>query len=582
MTQIRSPIVSVLGHVDHGKSSLLDAIRGSNIVATEAGAITQAIGASIIPLDVIKKKCGKLLEKLDMTFTIPGLLFIDTPGHAAFTSLRKRGGNLADIAIVVIDINEGFKPQTIEAIEILRAAKTPFIIAANKIDLLPGYKKFDDSFLVDVGKQAPQVQELLDTRIYQLLATLHEKFHIACERFDRADFTQQVAVVPVSAKQDIGIPELLMVLTGLAQKFLEKSLKLEVSGPAKGTILEIKEEKGLGTTLDVIIYDGTLKVNDIIVIGGTEKPIVTKVRALFLPDPLAEMRDKKTKYKPVKEIAASCGVKVSAPDIKDAIAGMPIRATSAESLEQTKQEIQEEINEVLIATDKEGLIIKGDTLGSLEALTLLLREKGITIRKASVGPISKKDISDAESAKDPFQAVILGFNIPVQPSTDKITIIVGNIIYQIIDDLLAWKVQQKKTLEEKELDSLVRPCKLEVLKNCCFRQNNPCVLGIEIMAGVLRPMTPLMSKGRSIGLVKSMECENESIGRGDKGKQCAISLPDVTFGRQVAEGDILYADVPEEDFRRMKKLASLLKEEEKQVLRELAEIRRKENVVWGI
>lgn len=582
MSSIRSPIVSVLGHVDHGKSSLLDAIRGSNIVATEAGAITQAIGASIIPLDVIKKKCGHLLEKLNISFTIPGLLFIDTPGHAAFTSLRKRGGNLADIAIVVVDINEGFKPQTVEAIEILRAAKTPFIIAANKIDLLPGYRKTDDSFLADVVKQAPLTQEILDNKIYTLLATLHEKFHIACERFDRADFTQQVAVVPVSAKQNIGIPELLMVLTGLAQKFLEKNLKLEVSGPAKGTILEVKEEKGLGITLDVIVYDGTLKINDTIVIGGTDKPIVSKVRALLLPDPLAEMRDKKTKYRPVKEIAASCGVKVSAPDIKDVIAGMPIRSTTTENLEKTKTEIQEEINEVLIATDKDGIVIKGDTLGSLEALTLLLLEKGITIRKATVGIITKKDISDAESTKDPMHSVILGFNIPPQASTEKVKIIIGPIIYQLIDDLLAWKAEQKKNLEEKELDALVRPCKLEVLKNCCFRQNNPCVLGVEITAGVLRPMTPLMNKGRNIGLVKSMQCENESVSKSEKGKQCAISLPDVTFGRQIQEGDTLYSDVPEDDFRKMKKLAGLLKEDEKQVMREIAEMHRKENVVWGI
>src|SRR5210317_242342 len=153
----RSPIVSVLGHVDHGKSSILDSIRGSNIVSGEAGAITQAIGASIIPLDVVKKKCGKLLDALNMKFSIPGLLFIDTPGHAAFTTLRKRGGSLADIAVVVVDINEGFKPQTIEAIEILRAAKTPFIIAANKVDKIGGFRKRDGQSILElITSQEPQ------------------------------------------------------------------------------------------------------------------------------------------------------------------------------------------------------------------------------------------------------------------------------------------------------------------------------------------------------------------------------------------------------------------------------------------
>ncbi|MFH1916992.1 MAG: translation initiation factor IF-2 [Nanoarchaeota archaeon] len=579
---IRSPIVSVLGHVDHGKSSLLDAIRGSNIIATEAGAITQAIGASIIPLDVIQKKAGILLASLKMDFTIPGLLFIDTPGHAAFTSLRKRGGTIADIAIIVIDINEGFKPQTIEAIEILRASKTPFIIAANKIDLIPGYRKHDDSFIKDIAQQASNVQELLDRKIYMLLASLHEKFGLACERFDRADFTSQVAVVPISAKQHIGIPEILMVLTGLAQKYLEKELKLEVKGPAKGTILEVKEEKGLGTTLDVIIYDGTLKANDIIVIGGIDAPVVSKVRALLLPEDLSEMRDKKTKYKHAKEVVASCGVKISAPDLKDAIAGMPLRSATQETLAAAKEEVQKEVKEALIQTDKDGIIIKGDTLGSLEALTLLLREKKIPIRKASIGPIGKKDISDAESAKDQLLSVILGFNIPAAESTEKVKVITGPIIYQIIDDLLAWRESQKKAIEEKELDTLVRPCKLEILRNCIFRQSNPCVIGIEVVAGNLLPGIPLMKEGRGIGRIKNMECDNIHLSKAEKGKQCAISLPDVTAGRQVNEGDVLYSDVPEEDFRKMKKLAQYLKEEEKQILREIAEIKRKENIVWGI
>ena len=264
---IRSPICTVAGHVDHGKTSVLVKIRGTAIVETEAGRITQAIGASIVPLTTIRKICGPLLERLNIKFTIPGLLFIDTPGHAAFTNLRKRGGNLADIAIVVIDINEGIKPQTTEVIDILKQYKTPFVVALNKIDLISGWQSNKTLLLENVSKQSATIQQLLDKKLYELVGRL-STFGLNSERFDRVDdYTKQIAIIPLSAKTGEGMPELLMVITGLAQKYLEKKLDIDIKRFAKGTILEVKETKGLGITLDVIVYDGTLKRNDLIVIG---------------------------------------------------------------------------------------------------------------------------------------------------------------------------------------------------------------------------------------------------------------------------------------------------------------------------
>ncbi len=264
---IRSLICTTLGHVDHGKSSILDSIRGTAVVNGEAGAITQAIGASIIPLETIRGICGDLLGKLGMELTIPGLLFIDTPGHEAFASLRKRGGNLADIAIVVIDINDGFKPQTIESLELLKASKTPFIIAANKIDLINGWQTQEGTLLEKVEKQSEGVRKQLDEKLYTLVGSLAEHGFNG-DRFDRvSDFTNQIGIVPVSAHTKDGMSELLMVITGLAQKFLEKGLEFTKDGPAKGSIMEVKEVKGIGKALDVIIYDGTLRKGDEIVIG---------------------------------------------------------------------------------------------------------------------------------------------------------------------------------------------------------------------------------------------------------------------------------------------------------------------------
>ena len=588
MAKIRSPICSVMGHVDHGKTSILDRVRNTAIVKTEAGAITQAIGASIIPLDVVKKVAGGLLSALKIDFTIPGLLFIDTPGHAAFSALRKRGGNLADIAILVIDINEGIKPQTEESIEILKSYKTPFIIAANKIDLLPGWQKKEGNLIADIEAQAPNTIEAIEKKLYELVGKLHERGFNA-DRFDRVkDYTKQVAIVPVSAGTGEGIPELLMVLTGLAQRYLGDKLKIEVTGAAKGTVLEVKEEKGLGTTLDVIIYDGSLQKGDIIVIGGLDEPIVTKVKALFEPMPLAEMRYKRAKFKPVQEAVAATGVKISAPDIKEVVAGMPLRESSEEDIDKVKEEIQKEVKEVIIEKGKEGIVVKADSLGSLEAVAKLLEEKGIMMKKASVGNITKKDVSDAEAnyEKNPLNAVVLGFNVFVSPDVTiprTVKIITSDIIYKLIEDFEKMQDEMKKAEEMKKIDVLIRPCKLRMMPGYVFRQSNPAVFGVDVLAGVVKTKTRLMKEdGKHIGDVKSIQSEQESIEKAEAGKQVAVSVPGVTVGRQVKEGDVLLSDIPENDFRKFKQLKKYLSKQEIELLKEIAKIKREDNPVWGI
>jgi translation initiation factor 5B len=589
-SNIRSPVCSVIGHVDHGKSSILDSIRSTRIVSKEAGGITQAIGASIIPLDIIQKKAGDLLKALKMDFTIPGLLFIDTPGHAAFTSLRKRGGNLADIAILVVDINDGFKPQTDECVEILKNYKTPFVVAANKIDVIGGWKPGKGSVLQTIDSQEKNVKNAVDTKLYEIVGKLHE-FGFPSERFDRvSDFTKEIAIVPVSAKTGEGIPELLMVVTGLAQRYLEKCLECNIAGPAKGTILEVKEEKGLGTTLDVIIYDGTIKVNDTIVIGGIEGPITTKVRALLQPAPLAEMRDKKAKFRGVKEAVAATGVKISAPDIDDVIAGMPLRGATPETINKVKEDIQAEVEEVLIETDKDGIIVKADTIGSLEAIVGMLKSKGLTIRKATVGEVSKKDVADAESnlEKEPLNAAILAFNIPMDDEIlafakgKGIKIIHSEVIYTLIDSFEKWREEKRKKLEAKELEGLVRPCKFRVMPNYVFRQSNPAIVGCDILVGELKVGMPVMKDGKDISTVKSIQHEKDSISTAAAGKQVAVSLPSVTVGRQVNENDMLYSGIPEPDFRKLKSLKKLLRNDEIEVMKEIATMKRKQNPLWGV
>jgi translation initiation factor 5B len=584
---LRQPIVAVMGHVDHGKTSLLDRIRGTAVAAREAGGITQAIGASIIPLPTIRRVCGPLLERLKTPFTIPGLLFIDTPGHAAFITLRKRGGSIADIAVLVVDINEGFMPQTLECIDILKHAKTPFVIAANKVDLTNGWRSQPGKpLLQSIMEQQEHVQRAFETALYQQVTRLFE-LGFQADRFDRInDFTKQVAVVPVSAKTGEGIPELLMVLTGLAQRYLEESLKTDAQGPARGTVLEVKEEKGLGQTLDVIIYDGSLEVGDTIIVGGLNGPVQARVKALFLPAPLAEMRERKGGFQSVREVHAATGVKIVAPGAEDAVAGMPVAEASAADLDDIKRQVEQEVKDILIETGTDGIIVKADTLGSLEALSRLLKERGIPIRKASIGPVTKKDLSDAEAMaeKDPLRAAVLGFNLP-QPGEGmgRVKVITHDIIYRLIEEYEAWTAEQRKALEGAAVEALARGAKIELLKGYVFRQSNPAVVGIEVLAGILKPNVQLMTRdGKVLTAVKGMQREQENLTRAPKGTQCALSLPNVIIGRHLQEGDILYTAVPEQDYRKLKELKEHLPDDEKEVLKEIAAIMRRHNPVWGV
>ncbi|MGM5487397.1 MAG: translation initiation factor IF-2 [Nanobdellota archaeon] len=583
--EIRSPICTTLGHVDHGKSTLLDSIRGSSIVNTEAGKITQSIGASIVPLDTIKKICGKLLDTLGMKFTIPGLLFIDTPGHAAFTSLRKRGGNLADIAILVVDINEGFKPQTIEALEILKSSKTPFVVAANKIDLITGFHDFKGPLLENIKKQSEQVQRELDTKHYELVGKLSQ-YGFNSERYDKVeDFTQQIAIIPTSAKQGIGMPEILMLISGLAQRFLENCLQCDLKGPARGVVLEVKEEKGLGKTIDVIIYDGTIRTNDLIAIGSLDEPIPARVKALLEPAPLAEIRDKKAKFKSVKQITAACGVKISGPNLDQVIAGMPLAVYTQETQEEVFQELQEEIDEVITEKDEEGIVIKADSIGSLEALMNLLHEHDVPIRRASIGDISKKDVIEAQSnrEKEPLYTVILGFNVKSDQPPSDVKIITNDVIYKLIDDLFEWQKQKQLEQETEEYKKLTKPAKIRIMEGYTFRQCNPAVVGVDVLEGTLKSNSPLMNlEGKRITRVKGIQLEQKNIEAAEKNKEVAVAMEGVIVGRQIKENDILYTALSEDEFKSFKQFKKLLSQEEKDLLKEIAEIKRKNNPVWGV
>jgi translation initiation factor 5B len=575
---LRTPIVAVLGHVDHGKTTILDKIRGTALAEKEPGLITQHIGATEVPLQIISKLCGSLLEDI----RVPGLLFIDTPGHHAFTTLRARGGALADIALLVIDINEGFQPQTTESLHILKQHKTPFIVVANKIDKIHGWLSHEDMMFIDTFKlQSERTQRLLDDRIYTLVESLYD-LGFSSDRYDRIrDFTKNVSIVPASARTGEGIVDLLMVSLGLAQRFLEKDLRLHANGPAFGTVLEIKEEKGFGTTLDAIIYDGVLRVGDRIVVGAREQPIMTKVRALLKPKSTGG-------FKRVPRAIAAAGVKIAAPGIEHALVGSPVRVTP-DNADEVAADVESEMREIVINTQEVGVVIKADTIGALEALAGELSRAQVPISKADLGDISHRDIIEAETISDPLYAVVLGFNVSILPDVrdamekTSATLFVNDVIYRLIEDYEVWFEKQKTLYGKKRYETIVRPGKFKILPGFVFRQSKPAIVGIQVIGGTLRNGVSLVREdGVRVGILKGMQDRGENVSEIGQGKEVAISIDGPTVGRQINEGDLLYVEVPEKHAKVMEQeLYETLGESERLMLDEYLSIKRKDSPFWG-
>ena len=590
--KIRSPIVSVLGHVDHGKTTLLDFIRGSAIAQKEAGGITQHIGATEIPMEVVENICGAFLDKLTIKETLPGLFFIDTPGHEAFTTLRKRGGALADLAILIVDLNEGFKPQTYEALNILKMYKTPFVVAANKMDKIYGWQTHEgEPFSQTFQKQPGNVQTALDTKIYELVGILHQE-GFESERFDRVEnFARQVSIIPISAKSGEGISELLTMLLGLAQEYLKEQLQIETDAPAKGTILEVKEEVGLGTTIDAVIYDGIIRHKDNIVLTTPDDVITTKIRSLLKPKALEEIREAKKRFEKVEEVVAAAGIKIVAPNIDQVVSGSPLRV-AREDLSEVKEEILHEIEDIKVDTDELGVIVKADTLGSLEALVNMLQEMEVPIRAARIGDVSRRDVVDASivQQEDELYGVIIAFNVKILPSAaeeiknTELKIFQANVIYQLTEDYQEWIQAAEERRKKEWFDAIIKPGKIRIMPKLVFRQSKPAIAGIEVLGGVVKKGYGLVNEnGLRVGTVESMQDKGDNLPSISKGQKVAMAIKDGVFGRNLEEGDVLYVDIPEKHYKVLESdMKSDLNEDEIDILQETVDIKRKDESNWGI
>lgn len=495
---LRSPICCILGHVDTGKTKILDKIRQTNVQEGEAGGITQQIGATYFPVEALQTKTQVVNKDGAFEFKVPGLLVIDTPGHESFTNLRSRGSSLCNIAILVVDIMHGLEPQTLESMRLLRDRKTPFIVALNKIDRLYGWKKIDNNgFQESLALQNKGVQNEFRDRLEKTKVAFAEQGFNSELYYENKSMAKNVSFVPTSAHTGEGIPDMLKLLVSLTQERMTN--KLMYLSEVECTVLEVKVIEGLGTTIDVVLSNGVLREGDRIVLCGLNGAISTNIRALLTPAPLKELRIK-SQYVHNQEVKASLGVKIAANDLEHAIAGSRLLVVGpGDDEEELEEEVMSDIENLLGKVSKtgRGVSVQASTLGSLEALLEFLKVSKIPVANISIGPVYKRDVMSAgimlEKAKE--FAVMLCFDVKVDKEAQAyaddvgVKIFTADIIYHLFDDFTKHMAQLTEQKKEDSKLLAVFPCVLTPV--AVFNKKDPIVVGVDVTEGSLRLLTPI-------------------------------------------------------------------------------------------
>jgi len=514
-TKFRCPIVCVLGHVDTGKTLLLDKIRRTNVQRGEAGGITQQIGATYFPGEALQKNVDKLDDTFDVKeVRIPGLLVIDTPGHESFTNLRSRGSNLCDLAVLVVDIMHGLEKQTLESIDLLRKRKTPFIVALNKCDVVHSWAKEEyRSSKIALENQDSTVIDEYEMRRNQAFLQFNENGLNIVEYWKNEDPKTFISAVPTSAMTGEGIPDILGMIVKFTQKLLKNKIT-ERNSEFLCTVLEVKKISGVGTTVDVVLVNGKLKVGDTIVLAGFNGPIVTKIRALLTPQPMKEIRVK-GEYIHHTELYGAMGIKISAPELDYALAGGELyKAKNDDEIDELCEEIKENMMnfaEKYVNPKEEGVCVQASTLGSLEALLEFLKTSKIPVCSINIGELFKKDVMKALKNITGFNvkkefATILAFDVKIDKDAREyaeengIKIFEADIIYHLFDQFTEYCEQCSDDRKTAQGAKAVFPCVLEIIQGNIFHKSEPILLGCNVKAGILKIGTPLCVPDR--GMIK--------------------------------------------------------------------------------
>ena len=549
----------VLGHVDTGKTKLLDKIRSTNVQDGEAGGITQQIGATFFPASVLRDKTSDVPEMTSFQIQVPGLLIIDTPGHESFSNLRSRGSSLCDIAILVVDIMHGLEPQTLESLQLLRNRKTPFIVALNKIDRIYGWASVPNGPVrASLDRQAQSAKREFQDRVKSTITAFAEEGLNARLFYENRNPAKYVSLVPTSAITGEGIPDLLMLVTKLTQDLMADRLLWEEKLAC--TVLEVKAIEGLGTTIDVILTQGSLKEGDTIVLSGSNGPIVTQIRALLTPREMRELRIK-SDYVHHKSVRAAQGIKISAPDLENALPGSPLLVLGPGDDEMDlKDEVMGDLQSIIADVDhsSRGVCVQASTLGSLEALLQFLRDMNIPVHHVSIGTIHKKDVINASIMLEeaPEFAVILAFDVKVSAEAREeaekvgVRIFEADIIYHLFDQFTKYMQDLKDSKKRAALSSIVFPAELSILQ--VFNMHEPIIMGVRVNRGILKVNTPLCLPEREnfdLGTVVSIQRDKTSLNEAREGSEVAIRVeapagkPGRTFGRHFGDKDPIVSKI---------------------------------------
>ena len=601
--RMRQPIVAVLGHVDSGKTSLLDSIRGTGVQGREAGGMTQHIGASFLPQETIRERCGPLYGRLASSpgAQVPGVLVIDTPGHEVFTNLRARGGSAADIAVLVVDAARGIQPQTTESLGILRSRKVPFVVALNKIDQVSGWRGGegkDAARLASdaVGAQDESVRKDLDQKLYDVVASL-SVLGYKSESYDRVkDFAREVCIVPTSARAGTGVPELLAVLVGLTQQYLAARLDQDAKAEPRGIVLEVNDEVGIGPSANVILADGSLSMGDTVVAAKRDGTAAARPKAILLPKPLDEMRDPRDRFRPVESVDAAAGVKIASPDLAGVLPGStmlvaPAGASGAAEIDRLRGRIEAEMRSVFVETESDGVTVRCDTIGSLEAVVSMLSERKIAVARADIGPVTRRDVIGARAVKenDRHLGVVLAFNVRVLPDAaaeaeeSSVRVFSDRVIYSLVDSYSEWARQDALNEEDSVFAEITPVAKFTFLKGFVFRNNDPAVFGVRIDAGRLVQKAQFINDaGRRIGRVHQLQEDKKTVPAARRGAEVACSVHGVTVGRQVSEEDVFYTlPTSAEAKSLLGRFAGRLDEAEAAALARVVELQRDRDPAYG-
>ncbi|XP_012217900.1 eukaryotic translation initiation factor 5B [Linepithema humile] len=561
LDNLRAAVVCVLGHVDTGKTKILDKLRRTNVQDGEAGGITQQIGATNVPIEAIQESTKHVKGFADKKFKIPGLLIIDTPGHESFSNLRSRGSSLCDIAILVVDIMHGLEPQTIESINLLKAKKCPFVVALNKIDRLYDWQTMNRKDVQDIVKnQAPNTQREFERRSKDIIVQFAEQSLNAAVYYENPDPRNYVSLVPTSAITGEGMGNLLALIVDACQGPLAK--RLMYSEELQATVLEVKALPGLGTTIDCILVNGILREGDTVIIAGTDGPIVTQIRSLLMPQPLKELRVKNA-YIEHREVKAAQGVKIAAKDLEKAIAGLNMQvAQKPDEVEVIKEEIAKELSSALgnIRLAERGVYVQASTLGALEALLDFLKTSKIPYSGIRIGPVVKKDVMKASIMleHDSQYATILAFDVKIERDAQELADSLGvkifqaDIIYHLFDKFTAYRDELKQRKRDENKHIAVFPCKLKILPQYVFNSRDPIVIGVMVEAGIVKEGTPLCVPSKDfvdLGMVTSIEYNHKSVESARKGQEVCIKIEPIPgeapkmFGRHFEAKDFLVSKI---------------------------------------